>query len=80
MKIIVEKNIPFIKGLLEPWAEINYLAPEEINREKMLDADALITRTRTRCDKGLLEGSRCRLIATATIGTDHMSSLPLQKS
>ena len=72
MKIIVEKNIPFIKGLLEPWAEINYLAPEEINREKMLDADALITRTRTRCDKGLLEGSRCRLIATATIGTDHI--------
>lgn len=72
MKIVIEKNIPFIKGLLEPWAEISYLAPEEINRASMADADALITRTRTRCDKELLEGSRCRFIATATIGTDHI--------
>ena len=32
------------------------------------DADALIIRTRTRCDGRLLAGSRVRLIATATIG------------
>ncbi|MCM1522528.1 MAG: 4-phosphoerythronate dehydrogenase [Muribaculaceae bacterium] len=29
-------------------------------------------RTRTRCDASLLEGSRCRFVATATIGTDHI--------
>lgn len=72
MKIIVEKNIPFIKGLLEPVAEVLYLAPEEITAESMRDADALVTRTRTRCDANLLEGSKCRFIATATIGTDHI--------
>jgi len=72
MKIVIEKNIPFIKGLLEPWAEISYLAPEEITPQNMADADALITRTRTRCNRELLEGSRCRFIATATIGTDHI--------
>lgn len=38
----------------------------------MRDADALITRTRTRCDKVLLGESKCRFIATATIGTDHI--------
>lgn len=72
MKIIIEKNIPFIKGLLEDFAEISYLAPEEITAETMRDADALITRTRTRCDASLLDGSKCRFIATATIGTDHI--------
>lgn len=38
----------------------------------MHDADAIITRTRTRCDASLLDGSHCRLVATATIGTDHI--------
>lgn len=72
MKIIVEKNIPFIKGLLERYAEVVYLAPEEIDATAMADADALVTRTRTRCDASLLDGSKCRFIATATIGTDHI--------
>ena len=72
MKIIIEKNIPFIKGMLDSVAEISYLAPEDITPETMRDADALITRTRTRCDAKLLDGSKCRFIATATIGTDHI--------
>lgn len=33
---------------------------------------ALIVRTRTRCDAALLDGSRVRFIATATIGFDHI--------
>lgn len=72
MKIIVEKNIPFIKGLLERYAEVVYLSPEAIDAAAMADADALVTRTRTRCDASLLDGSKCRFIATATIGTDHI--------
>ena len=38
------------------------------------DADALIVRTRTRCDAALLEGSSVKLIATATIGFDHIDT------
>lgn len=72
MKIIIEKNIPFIKGMLDNVAEVSYLAPDEINAAGMRDADALVTRTRTRCDASLLDGSKCRFIATATIGTDHI--------
>lgn len=72
MKIIIEKNIPFIRGLLDAYAAVEYLAPEDITPAAMRDADALITRTRTRCDASLLSGSACRFIATATIGTDHI--------
>lgn len=51
---------------------VTELAAGEIDRAAMADADALVTRTRTRCDASLLEGSRCTLVASATIGLDHV--------
>ncbi|MCM1020625.1 MAG: 4-phosphoerythronate dehydrogenase [Muribaculum sp.] len=71
-KVIVESKIPFIKGLLEPYFNVVYLAPDEITPQAIADADAMIIRTRTHCDQHLLSNSRCRFIATATIGTDHI--------
>lgn len=72
MKIIVDSHIPHIRGLIEPRAEVIYLEPADITREAVLDADALIVRTRTRCDSALLDGSHVRFIGSATIGTDHI--------
>lgn len=73
MKIVVENHIPYISGLLEPYAqEVLYLETSAITASAVKDADVLITRTRTRCDEALLAGSRVRMIATATIGTDHI--------
>lgn len=72
MKIVIESHIPFIKGIFDDVADVVYLPAEDITPAVMKDADALITRTRTRCDEVLLEGSRCSFIATATIGTDHI--------
>lgn len=72
MKIIVDSHIPHIQGLIEPWAEVLYLEPGDITRDAVLDADALIVRTRTRCDAALLDGSRVQFIGSATIGTDHI--------
>ena len=50
MKIIVEANIPYIKGLLEAFGEVEYLPAAEINAGTVKEADALFVRTRTRCD------------------------------
>lgn len=50
-----------------------YLPNEEITREAVRDADCLVVRTRTKCDTVLLFGSKVRMIATATIGTDHIN-------
>ena len=73
MRVIVESHIPFIKGHLEAAGhEVIYLDPEAITADAVKDADALVIRTRTRCDAALLEGSRVSRIATATIGTDHI--------
>lgn len=72
MKIIADSAIPFLEGVLEPFAEVRYLPGKSITAADVRDADALIIRTRTRCDASLLEDSRVRLIATATIGFDHI--------
>lgn len=72
MKIVADDKIPYIKGLLEPFAEIVYRKGSEISPADVADADALLVRTRTRCDERLLFGSKVRFVATATIGTDHI--------
>ncbi|MDD2962189.1 MAG: 4-phosphoerythronate dehydrogenase [Muribaculaceae bacterium] len=72
MKIIIEANIPYINGILDRFCEVQYLAPGDINAAVVADADALIVRTRTKCNYELLEGSSCKFIGTATIGTDHI--------
>ncbi len=74
MKIVIDRAIPFLEGVLEPWAETVYCAGSAIDPDTVRDADALIVRTRTRCNEQLLSGSRVRFIATATIGFDHIDT------
>ncbi|MDE5554736.1 MAG: 4-phosphoerythronate dehydrogenase [Muribaculaceae bacterium] len=74
LNFVIERNVPFIAGLLEPYANVTYLAADEFTPKAVKDADALIVRTRTRCDADLLAKSKCRFIGTATIGTDHIDS------
>jgi len=74
MKVVVDKNIPFIQGVLEKYAEVVYLEGREISRSDVLNADALIIRTRTKCNRDLLEGTAVRFLASATIGYDHIDT------
>jgi len=74
MKVIIDNKIPYIKGVLEPYAEVIYLSGDLTTPEVVKDADALITRTRTNCNAQLLKGSDVKFIATATIGYDHIDT------
>ena len=74
MLIVADSKIPFLKGVFEPYADVRHLDPGEFTPETVRDADALIIRTRTKCDAALLEHSRVSVIATATIGMDHIDT------
>ncbi|MDR0907470.1 MAG: 4-phosphoerythronate dehydrogenase [Rikenellaceae bacterium] len=74
MKIVADRDIPFLQGGLEPFAEVVYLSGDRIKPSDVVDADALLIRTRTRCDEALLAGSRVKFIGTATIGFDHIDT------
>lgn len=72
MKIVADKNIPYLKGVFEPFCDIEYLQGDLISNRDLTDCSILIVRTRTRCNSDLLEHTPVKLIATATIGYDHI--------
>lgn len=75
MKAVIDDKIPYIHGLAEQLVdEVCYMPGADIGPADVRDADILLVRTRTRCDKRLLEGSRVRLVVTATIGYDHLDT------
>ena len=75
MKVIVDNKIPYIREAIEQLAdEVVYLPGKAFTPKVVKDADALIIRTRTICNRELLEGSSVRFIGTATIGFDHIDT------
>ena len=72
LKIVADKAIPFLEGVFDPYADMTYLPGDKIGPEDVRDADVLMVRTRSKCNADLLEGSKVKFIATATIGTDHI--------
>ena len=74
IKIIAEASVPFLRGVAEQYADIEYIDNKDITSERIRTADALIVRSITKCTADLLDGSSVRFIATATAGTDHIDA------
>ena len=81
MKAVIDDKIPYIQGQIEQIVdEVIYLPGHAISVYNVRDADILIVRTRTHCDRTLLEGSNVKLVVTATIGYDHLDTLFLDSA
>lgn len=74
MKIIADKNIPYLRGIAEHYGDVTYLSGSDFTKDSIKDADTLIVRTITHFDKEILEGSHVKLICSATIGYDHIDT------
>ncbi len=74
IRIVADDKIPFLKGVLEPFAVVEYFPGAKIDAKILKNADALITRTRTKANKDSLKDSNVKFIATATIGFDHIDT------
>jgi len=72
LKIVADSEIPFLKDVFEPFAEVIYCKGKDIDSDTVMTADALVVRTSTKCDAALLDGSSVKIISTASIGTDHI--------
>ena len=51
----------------------------EITRNDLLDADALIVRSKTKINRELLHGTPIQFVGTATAGTDHIDAAYLEQ-
>lgn len=80
MKVVADDCIPFLDGVFEPYnIQLVRLPGVSIGRQDLMDADALLTRTRTRCNCELLEGTSVKFIGSATIGFDHLDVAALDR-
>lgn len=73
MKILIDEFVPYAEEALAPYAEVLMVDGRRLSPKEVANADALIVRTRTRCDASLLSGARgLKFVGTATIGYDHI--------
>jgi erythronate-4-phosphate dehydrogenase len=72
MKVVADKNIPFVAECFSSVGEVEVVGGREITPSAIADADVLLVRSVTRVGAELLAGSRVRFVATATIGFDHV--------
>lgn len=74
MKLVIDSGIPYIQGVFEDYFQVEYISGQLISKDNIVNADALIIRTRTICNRDLLEGSSVKIICSATIGYDHIDT------
>jgi erythronate-4-phosphate dehydrogenase len=80
VRIVADKNIPCVADAFRDLGEVRLLSGREITARELKDCRCLVTRTVTRIDAALLEGSAVEFVGTATIGTDHIDLDYLQRA
>lgn len=84
LKIVADAHIWDVKSAFSmlPGFDVDLSVPEnsKITRELLKDTDILLTRSSTKVNASLLEGSAVRFAATATIGDDHYDKRWLEEN
>ena len=74
MRIVIDRNIPGVDATFAQHGDIELVNGRSLDRRQLINAQALITRSVTRVNAGLLEGTAVRFVGTTTIGTDHLDT------
>lgn len=80
MKILVDENMPYAGDLFSRLGEVKAVPGRPIPVAELADADALMVRSVTKVNDGLLQGTGIKFVGTATAGTDHVDEAFLQQA
>lgn len=72
MRLVVDENMAAGRKAFADFGDVVTVPGREIDTEGVSRADALMVRSVTRVDRGLLSGSQVRFVGTATSGIDHV--------
>lgn len=72
IKIVADENIPLVEAFFGHLGEIVRRPGRQLAAEDVNDANALLVRSVTNVNSGLLGTSRVSFIGTCTIGVDHL--------
>jgi erythronate-4-phosphate dehydrogenase len=79
-RIVSDDRVLHAEEALGPLGALELLPAEDICRERLRGATALVVRSTTKIDAALLEGTRVRFVGTATVGIDHVDLDFLRRS
>ena len=74
MKIVADENIPLVEAFFQDLGDIQRLPGRQMQQKDVADADALLVRSVTQVNAGLLADSRVKFVGTCTIGVDHLDA------
>ena len=77
MKIVCAETVLLGDAAFSPVGETVVLPDRDIGRHDLMDADALIVRSKTRITPDLIADTPVKFVGTATAGTDHLDSKAL---
>lgn len=80
MRIAVDSNVPYAAEAFAGLGEIEVFRGNALSPKLLHDCEALIVRSTTRVDAGLLDGTPVRFVGTATSGTEHVDQTYLRES
>lgn len=74
--IFIDENIPFLKDILSQSAAVHTFKGRELSSEMLIKYNcvALFTRSTTKVNSKLLDGTSVEFVATATSGIDHIDT------
>jgi len=72
MKIIVDQNVTDAENTFALHGDVIRVDGRHLKRDQLESADALIIRSVTKVNAGLLDNTPVRFVGTASIGTDHL--------
>ncbi|MGV3346040.1 4-phosphoerythronate dehydrogenase PdxB [Enterobacteriaceae bacterium LUAb1] len=72
MKILIDENMSYARELFSRMGEVVSVSGRSVPESELTDTDALMVRSVTKVDAGLLAGKPVKFVGTATAGTDHV--------
>ncbi len=80
MKIVCASSVLHGETAFATLGDVTILPEERITRNELLDAEVLITRSKTPITRALLENTAVRFIGCAVAGTDHVDKTYLDST
>ncbi len=74
MKIVCASSVLYGEEAFSSLGEVTVLPEESIRRDALCGADILVTRSKTRIGRDLLEGTGVRFVGCTVSGVDHMDT------
>lgn len=74
MKIVCAETVLLGREAFQTVGETVVIPDRSITRDDLLDADALVVRSKTKINRELLHGTPVQFVGTATAGFDHMDT------